>query len=92
MDKLSKYPSISHRICLIILQIDLFYDLHILSNYFLNIKIFLDNVSILFDKVFNLPSILTNKYMDRAIGKPTLVINSCKLSSIKLAPYSITKS
>ena len=39
--------------------------------------IFLDNSLILSDKVCNLPSILTSKYILRAIGKPTEAIKVC---------------
>ena len=39
--------------------------------------IFLDNSLILSDKVCNLPSILTRKYILRAIGKPTEAIKVC---------------
>ena len=38
---------------------------------------FLDNSLILSDKVCNLPSILTSKYILRAIGKPTEAIKVC---------------
>ena len=38
---------------------------------------FLDNSLILSDKICNFPSILTSKYILRAIGKPTEAIKVC---------------
>ena len=45
-------------------------------------KIFLDNSLILSVRLRALPSILINKYIDRAIGKPTLATRVCILESI----------
>ncbi len=45
-------------------------------------KMFLDNSLILSVRTESLPSILINKYIDRAIGKPTLAIRVCILESI----------
>ena len=48
--------------------------------------IFLDNSLILSDKVWSFPSILTSKYILRAIGKPTEAIRVCKSEFINTHP------
>ena len=61
------------------------YDIHSLDFYFILI-IFLDNSFILSDSVCSFPSILTSKYILRAIGKPTEAIRVCKSEFINTHP------
>ena len=53
------------------------------------LMIFLDNSLILSDRVCSLPSILTSKYILRAIGKPTEAIKVCKSEFINTHPFNI---
>ena len=55
------------------------FDIHFFSGiFYLNPIMFLDNSFILSDRVCSFPSILTSKYILRAIGKPTEAIRVCK--------------
>ena len=61
------------------------------NNYFIPIM-FLDNSLILSDKVCNLPSILTSKYILRAIGNPTEAIRVCNSEFINTHPFNKVKA
>ena len=56
------------------------------------LMIFLDNSLILSDRICSLPSILTSKYILRAIGKPTEAIRVCKSEFINTHPFNKVKA
>ena len=53
---------------------------------------FLDNSLILSDKVWSFPSILTSRYILRAIGNPTEAIRVCNSEFINAHPFNKLKA
>ena len=67
------------------------YDTFFNINHFIPIM-FLDNSLILSDKVWSFPSILTSRYILRAIGNPTEAISVCNSEFINTHPFNKVKA